>query len=211
MAYYYYQFEQMGHAAYNDPQHGYSTFLGQFIRPIVGPHPHLLYYFQRAGTTVQLCFEVNDGAEIAHEITDRAANLTIAITRQPDANDSLVGHFGSPGARFLAANHGAQTNPVQRARLVLRYLNAISALMLDNLVDQNNGQWRFEFNYGESNQNGVILRENPLGNNFESLAHLLANITGFKFDIEVTPQGQLRTAWMAQACDLAGQSFRCQI
>ncbi len=211
MPYYLYIFELAGTPEFADPQFGYPSFLGRFIRPIVQPRPDLLYYFQRVGSGVQFCFVADNGAAILQDIQDRAADLHVGVIRPPAPNqDTLVGHFGSPGSRFLAANHSQLTNPQQRAQLVLTFLKAVCVLLLDNLVDQGNNQWSFEFNLGETNDNGVIKRENPLGNNFESLAHLLSNITGFQFDVTISAHGQVSTPWMHPTQAFAN-TFRCRI
>jgi len=60
-------------------------------------------------------------------------------------------------------------------------------LFLDNLVPGNAGVWTVEVN---------AHKENPLGNNFEPLGHLLLNITGWQFDVEVDQQANVRTASM---------------
>jgi len=88
---------------------------------------------------------------------------------------------------FRARENVAAQNKRERRGGVRPYLRSISELFLDNLVPGNAGVWTVEVNEH---------KENPLGNNFESLGHLLSNITGLQCDVEVDQQANVRTAWM---------------
>lgn len=87
-------------------------------------------------------------------------------------------------------------NPEDRALLVLKYLNCICDLYIDNLIKREHGCWEVVTSQDNT--------QNPLGNNFESLAHLLANITQFQFDVEL----YARTPWIQP--QLIGR-LRCHI
>lgn len=187
MPYYFYQFNLVGHPRYDHAiANGYPAFMAGVIRPVVQRFPHLRYYFQRIPVGVQWCLDTRDFKTVGPVLTRVLAGKNVHISRPPAPKaDSLVGAFGGPGSRFLANPH--HTHPHRRAELVLKYLQGICDLLLDNLVPTAGGNWEFEQSADP---------ENPLGSNFESLAHLLANITGFQFEVQVDQHDNVRTAWM---------------
>jgi hypothetical protein len=112
----------------------------------------------------------------------------------------LEGHLGTAGHRFLGAVNNS--SPRQRAVLVLKYLHSISELVLDNLMPAGAGLWQMETN---------VHLENPLGNNFETLGHLLTNITGFEFDVQIDQGLNVRTGWMGPIPGPILVTRRCRI
>lgn len=199
MPYYFYQFDLSAHNRFSHAvPTGYPTFLAEVVKPLVARFPTLLYYFQRIPTGVQLCFSTRDKA-VNRALTRYLKMAKVVPSRQPNLQaDSLIGAFGSPGSRFLAQAH--HTSPHRRALVVLKFLQGICDLYLDQLMPAGGGAWTVENN---------VHHENPLGNNFESLAHLLANITGFEFEIEVDYQANVRTGWMANLPNPVLVTRRC--
>jgi hypothetical protein len=107
-------------------------------------------------------------------------------------NFTLKGDLGH--GRFLSEARNDKDSE-KRAKKVLSYLNSVCDLYIDNLVLRGDGYWTIEKSTHE---------ENPLGNNFESLAHLLANISGFEFDVS----HNYRTPWMQNP---PAPRFRCHL
>lgn len=193
MRYYFYLFEQLGHPVFGHAQHGYPSFIARFIKPIVSKRSGLLYYFERFGTSVQFCFFTDDFETVRNDIDYLCQKLTIVPNQTPAPEGStLESAFG--GVRFIGPQNN--TTAAKRAELVLRCLNAVCELYIDNLVSIGGDQWAVEKNFGETIEDNQPRRENPLGSNFESLAHLMANITGYEFRVFINAQGEARTDWM---------------
>ena len=73
----------------------------------------------------------------------------------------------------------------RRAKLTLKFLCSTVRLHLDSLIRGEGQYWEYQ---------PTPHQENPLDNNFESLCHLVGNITRFEF---VLIDGN-RTAWQDQ-------------
>jgi hypothetical protein len=137
-----------------------------------------LYWCSYYGSFARFLILTDDYESLQAPLETLRDSLGLIDTGE-EKNNTLVGDLGH--SRFLAPNSGS--NDQKRAMLVLRYLHSISELLVDNVRKDPSGYWLLE-----QSQNA----ENPHQNNFESLAHLLANMTQFQFDVSVT----FRTVWM---------------
>ncbi len=178
--YYFCQFSIPTSKPFDDSSTRWPSFVAEFIRPVVAGEKQLLFWFTYYGDYAQVCFYTESFDPIKGKIDDLNKKLGTSYKHSPNpAKEALVGAFG--GSRFLSDQ---TKDPAHRSELVLRFLHSVAELYIDNLIPVGNGYWSIEKS---------VDRENPLGNNFESLAHLMANATGFEFDLNVTAQ----TAWMS--------------
>lgn len=160
------------------------TFWGNLVRPIATDQPTSLLWATHYNSQSHH-FEFRVNTEQPDATDDRVRELCDKWRLKYDdekIQSDLPGNLGH--SRFLAAERNDK-NDYDRALLVLKYLDAISRLVVDQVVPVDDKYWRLEKNDHS---------ENPLGNGFESLAHLLANMTGFEFDVFLTSQ----TAWMGR-------------
>jgi len=82
--------------------------------------------------------------------------------------------------RFLGIENRQEGRAARRADLVTDFYYAISRLMIDSLVGQEDGRFRLE----QSDD----LANNPRGSTFQSLHHLFCNITEVPLDAIVSMQ-----------------------
>ncbi len=157
----------------------WMSFVGEFVAPLMRNQKDL-YWCSYYGGFARFRLYTDCYDQIKPRIDSMCS--TLGLTRDDSEKElTLVGDLGH--SRFLASN--STSNSQNRAELVLRYLHSVSELLVDSIQKGQDGYWVLEKN---TNQ------ENPHQNSFESLAHLLANMTEFQFDVSVT----LRTAWMPQ-------------
>ena len=123
---------------------------------------------------------ISDYEQLRKPLEDLRDSLGLIDKGEEKGDFTLVGDLGH--ARFLS-NLRPNKKPEDRALLVIRYLNSICDLYIDNLIKEPSGYWICE---------PSTHAENPLGNNFESLAHLLSNIAQYRFRLEPPS----RTEWM---------------
>ena len=166
------------HPSFDDIEHRWQTFLGEFIKPIADKYPELLFWTSFYGDHAK--FRVHSENQQVHESARQMIQNTGLAFNPAEENDlTLHGDLGSP--RFIDQALG-QNAIEQRANLVLKFLCSTVRLYLDGLVKIDARHWQYRLTHD---------RENPLGNNFESLAHLMANISRFEFDVFATAG----TAW----------------
>lgn len=155
----------------------WAGFVGAFAGELMKNREDL-FWFSYYGGFARFRLYTDSYDKIRPEIESLAASLGLGLD-DSEKGSTLVGDLG--WERFLAPD--SSSTPERRAKLVLQYLHSISSLMIDNVRIGQEGYWE-----RESSQNG----ENPHKNNFESLGHLLANMTQFEFDVQVS----VRTIWM---------------
>jgi hypothetical protein len=107
-------------------------------------------------------------------IIDQRCTALGLVDRGEEKNLTLLGDLGHD--RFLARDR-KDKKPEDRALLVLRYLHAVAELVCDNLKKGDDGYWTLEQSMN---------RENPNGSNFESLHHLLCNMTQVPLFVHMT-------------------------
>lgn len=92
----------------------------------------------------------------------------------------LVADLGKP--RFLATeqnNAKPPITPILRAERVVRMLHAASELTLDSLFEDQPSHWRFEKSTDS---------ENPSGSIFQSVAHLIGNMSDAAVSLQIEVQ-----------------------
>lgn len=158
---------------WDSQQYRLYTFWGNVVLPVANEQPRsLLWATHYNGQSHHFEFRID--TEQPDATNDRVRELCSKWHLKYDdkkIESDLKGNLGH--SRFLAAEQMDKSD-TDRALLVLKYLDSISRLVVDQLVSVDDNYWRLEKNTD---------RENPLNNGFESLAHLLANMTGFEFDV----------------------------
>jgi hypothetical protein len=180
--YRFHEFNTPTHAPFNNLPLLWFTIVGEFLAPIVKDEKDLLYWFCFHGNDFQLCFVADDHKKIEGKIEAQKEKLGITSKTTPTDNARI--EFAG-NSRFIAKDKiGKIDAEDRRAELVLRLLHSTCELLLDQLV-KDGGYWRLEKN--EDNQN-------PLKNSFESILHLISNMSQAEFEVEL---GLLyRTTWM---------------
>jgi hypothetical protein len=142
----------------------WAAFIGEFLRPLLADLPSLQCGISYYGRHAEFYVVTADFSEIEPHIAAAVARGFIVR----DMKRSLGENFGS--ARFLGPN--SESNPTQRAELILASLRSICDLLNDSIIQREDGYWEFELN-GDAIQN-------PIGNHFFSLLHLFHVITQTK-------------------------------
>jgi len=97
---------------------------------------------------------------------------------------------------------GMMQAETRRSELLFKFLHAGCALLIDNLL-QDGDYWRIEKSTNS---------ENPLGNSFESLLHLISNFSQAEFDVFLFQTGSTisaATMWTPRPVSI-GQ-IRCRL
>lgn len=165
-----------------DLESRWRSFLGEFVRPIADKFPDLLfwcsYYYSVAKFRV-----LSESQEVHDFITTRISDLKLGFNLEEEVNETLIGDLGND--RFVNQIRD-EVAKQKRAELTLRFLCATVRLHIDSLVPCEGQYWE--------HQPTPHAKENPHGNNFESLSHLVGNISRFEFDLI---DGN-RTVWQFQ-------------
>ncbi len=167
-------------APYNHVTHGWSTIVGDFVKPLVAAHPGIRVWFLREGPWWQLCFAALDLVAANQTIRRIARQKRFSIKRYIRGS-TLGGALG--GSRWLPRAKQGKKAERQRSCLLTEACHAVCSVYLDSLVK------RGKYWVVESPQ---CARQNPHGNLFESFMHLVANISDAQFDVKL----QVRTGWM---------------
>ena len=165
----------------------WPTLVGTFLRPIIESAPDMLYWFCNHGADFQFCFAHADYKKV--EVVIEAQKKTFQTTNKvPPAEGATIG-TAFRGDRWIAKTKiDCDAPAARRSKLVLQFLHSTSALYLDSIV-QVGDYWGVE-RLVDAAENPKS--ENPLGNGFESLMHLVSNISQAQF---VLLDGN-RTPWM---------------
>lgn len=157
------------------------------MKPISDRFPDLLFWTTDYGDKVKLRVFSQD-AHVHEFLRDRIEFLGMTFPPNPDEHETDVTLLSDLGSdRFLnwsmaLDSKELQAKRSQRAMLTLRFLCATVRLYLDDLAKMEDGKWTWQKTPHE---------QNPCGNNFESLIHLVGNITRFEFELFAA----LGTAW----------------
>ena len=166
------------HPSFADMTHRWHTFLGEFAKPIADKYPGLLFWCSFYGGYAR--FRVHTENEETHAfIIQKIADTGLIFNSAEELDHTLSGDLGAP--RFIDPALGADAIQ-RRADLILMFLCSTVRLVVDGLVKHDDLHWQ----YRTTQHN-----ENPLGNNFESLVHLVGNISQVEFDVYATAG----TAW----------------
>jgi len=158
--------------------HRWQTFLGEFVKPIADKFPNLLfwcsYYYEHSK------FRVHSDKQDVHDfINQKIESVGFVFDANEESGHTLSSDLGA--SRFIDQSLGADAIN-RRADLVLRFLCSTVRLYLDGLVKVDASHWEYR---------KTLSDQNPLGNNFESLVHLVANLSRFEFLV----QASLGTVW----------------
>jgi hypothetical protein len=166
------------HNSFLDVKYRWATFLGELVKPIADKYPELLFWCSFYDTFFR--FRVHSESQEVHNfILERINNFGLEFNAAEENDAILSSDLGA--SRFIEQALGANAIN-RRADLVLKFLCSTVRLYLDGLVKIDNLHWQYRTTPDD---------QNPLGNNFESLAHLMANISQFEFDVFATAG----TAW----------------
>ena len=204
--YRFHQFKIPTHDQFADPNFRWFNIVGDFIAPIVVGEEDLLYWFcYHNPDDFQFCFWSENHDKIEQKIADQKKEFSIETKSPPTENAKIEFR----GQRWIAPERTGKStfDEDKRAELILRCLHATCVLFIDSLI-KDGGNWRLERN--------AYLKENPCGNSFESLLHLISNISRAKFDVylKIHPEinrGQLltrisgQTLWMSQPVPISDE------
>jgi len=147
----------------------------------------MVYWFCNHGSDFQFCFAHQDYKKIEEKIEDQKRNFKTSSKVLPKENMTIGMEFR--GKRWISeGKKGIESLEARRSQLVLNFLHSISALYFDGLV-QEGLYWKPERNDDTT--------QNPEGSGFESLLHLLCNITQVPtiiYDFELGGQRGLQTS-----------------
>ncbi|MBK1884800.1 hypothetical protein JIN85_20490 [Luteolibacter pohnpeiensis] len=150
-----------------DTEHRWTTFLGEFVLPIVQGRD-LLYWFSYYGDFARFRVYTKDRSvtlDISHLIGELGLSYRIVNGEREEKNLTLEEDLG--GGRFLGTER-TDLKPLDRALKVLNLVHAGAELFLHSLV-KDGDYWREEVNQ-DANQN-------PFGSASRSYIHLLHNLT----------------------------------
>jgi hypothetical protein len=194
---------------FDDPATRWPTFVGEFLAPITRDAAVEAFVFlNHEPKDYEFRFASLDFVRIEKQMRAQQKNLGIEFISEPATDDPSTVATAFGGGRYLADDRMAEIGSVQRrSELVFRFLHSGCALFIDNLV-KNGSQWRIEINQGDG--------QNPLGNTFESMQHLVANFSRAQFDVFVLQHDpktlKLATAWMLGYLPAAGTPrVRCYL
>jgi len=167
----------------------WPTLVGTFLRPIIESFPDMTYWFCDHGNDFQFCFAHKDCEPIEKAIEDQLKEYKTTEMKDRARNETVGTAF--LGERWIAKNKiGDDALASKRSRLVFGFLHSTSALYFDGLVADGR-HWKVE-------KNDDAL-QNPEGSGFESLLHLLCNITQVPtpiYDFELGGQRGLQTSFV---------------
>lgn len=165
-----------------DQENWFETFVGRFVKPLLKTGKVKQYWFTRYGgphhREVRLRLTTDD-----YESLRPVIEVQIGIEGFTDLADELDatvnGNLG--GDRFHSPDSSNDSSE-RRGQLMLNFLHALSELFVDSLVGPDaDGRYRQERNADINNPNGSI---------FETVHHLLCNISGVVTEVELFGYGQ---------------------
>jgi hypothetical protein len=171
---------------FSGPSHRWQNFLGEFVKPIVDKYPELLFWstYYHTSAKLRVCSE---NQEVHDFIISKIQETGLQYNPEEEISETLWRDLG--GERFIDQSLGEEAIK-RRAEFTLKFLCCATRLYLDGLVKVNDTHWECR---------KTISGQNPLGNNFESLVHLIANISRFEFVV----QASIGTAWQQSPTTVA--------
>ena len=178
--YRFHEFYTPSHPPFEPNGSPWPTIVSEFIAPVFKDETDVLFWFLNHGPHFQLCIASHDYVRIEQNLETRRANFHINTKTPPAANATVATALG--GSRWLADNrHGDPALAERRSELLVRTLHAACVLFIDQLV-QKNSHWHIELNSD---------RNNPLGHSFESLFHLIGNLSQTEIEVSLFGATQL--------------------
>lgn len=167
----FYEFLTPNWPPFADEATRWPMIVGKFVAPIV-QHPDVAaYVFLNHGADFELRIVSSEYQRVEQKIKEVKREFGINEKTSPKEGSKVRDAFG--GTRFTVAGKIGTESEAKRSELVFRFLHAGCALVIDNLVEEN-GIWKIERNTDP---------QNPLGNSFESLLHLVSNFSTAQFDL----------------------------
>jgi len=152
-----------------DKENWFESFVGNFVVPIIATGKVHQYWFSRYGRNgqreIRFRFALDDYDEIKPLVEELIVKYSLCNLKDED-NYNVIDNLGTK--RFLG-NNQRQSNRAERAQLVFDYLHSISRLFVDCLSHSDENKYFYQEKNTDLN--------NPHGSVFESLHHLLCNIT----------------------------------
>ncbi len=163
---------------FDKAEYRWTSFVGEFIRPITEQNPELLYWTSYYGETAEFKMYVDDSSQAQPQLDSFGRRGFVISPLQRSLDEDL----GSD--RFLGPQ--SASTATRRATLILRSLKSVCDLLVDSVFKRDDGYWMFEEN---SNK-----RSNPIGNHLFSVTHLYHNITDSQCRVYpfITPDGSFR-------------------
>lgn len=188
--YRFHQFHKPGHAPFESGPHQWTTIVAEFVVPLVKEEKGLIYWFCDEGDHFQLCFASADFKSIEEKIEARRKLMGIVSKSSPADGATVAAAFG--GERWIPKDKiGDQAFESGRSELMLRLLHATCQLFISALV-QDGSHWKLESNSSS---------QNPLGSFFESVLHMVSNISKAEFQVHFgysTSWMPLQSVWSAR-------------
>ena len=178
--YRFHEFHTPTHAPFEPGVSPWPTLVAEFIAPVFKGENDVLFWFLNHGPHFQLCLAADDYRRIENNLDARRGLMNINSKTPPMDNATLGTALAD--SRWLADHlHDNQAVADKRSELLVRALHACSVLFIDQL-EQKQHHWYIETS---SDQN------NPLGRSFESLFHLVSNLSQTKIEISLFGATQL--------------------
>jgi len=200
----FHQFENPKHGPHFDKDDcRWPSIVGHFFRVIVqDPAIKGFVFLNHGDADIELRFASVEFGRIEKNMVTLASSLGIKWKTHPTEGQT-IGKHAYRGKRWVSDGKG-EAAEAQRSEMVFKFLHAGCALYIDNLVWEE-PYWKFERNPEQ--------QENPLGNSFESLLHLISNFSQAQFDVYFFQTGtnsiSAATAWMPRPIPLG--SVRCKL
>lgn len=197
--YRFHEFHTPTGSPFDQPASLWTTIVGELIRPVVKQAKEIdgefVYWFCYHGADFQFCFASQNFQQIEAVLDTQRHNLRIRPKTSPTDGKTVASAL--IGTRWLPADKiGDSSFEAARSELVLRTLHSACKLFIHSLrQDIGGNQWRLEPNSSE---------QNPLGNLFESMLHMVSNLSQAQFDVHLG----YATAWMPLR---TVQTLRCHL
>jgi hypothetical protein len=151
-----------------DRESRWRSFLGEFVRPIANDFPDLLFWCSEYDGEVRFRVD-SDSPEVHKSIETGIKDLKLDFDPTQEEVETLLSDLSKDRFANQSLDDSARE---RRAKLTLKFLCSTVRLHLDSLIRGDGQYWEYQ---------PTPDQENPLGNNFESLCHLVGNITRFEF------------------------------
>ena len=160
-----------------DKENWFESFVGNFVKPLLETGIIGQYWFSRYGSSgdrdVKFRFSLDDYSQLEPTVNELTARFGLTDLKDEEEH---VWEDDLGGNRFFQTQNSESSKNV-RSQLALNYLHSISQVFVDCL-SQADDQLYF---YQEKN----TADNNPHGSIFESLHHLLCNMTDVVIEIVV--------------------------
>lgn len=160
----------------------WPTIVAECIAPVFKGKADTLYWFCNHGQTFQVCFAADEYLLLDKALADRMSpqEMNIETLLKPTGATTVASAFA--GSRWTGRNAGTASE-AKTSELTLRVLHAACELYIDMLF-QTGSHWFRDLNSDHNN---------PKGSAFESVFHLISNLSDTEVEVEILA----RTPFMA--------------